>query len=1510
MRTASLLLTILLLSTFSSFITPASEPEIAEEDIQWQRIELSADTMKGLVGTLDLSIVGEERAVLADSRLGIYDQGGLLLRSEIPEELLTPRSDLSLLLISDQVQITAARSALLEIEGLAIREYISPSGLLVQGTSNALEQAKSSHGIIVGLPVPVAMVIDESLWTHPNQLLRLESWRAEGLLPGVKLEDGFGKTLHQDVHSVAVASLEELVIVDDGRYRGLFAGDLSTLAEIALEPSVAWLRAEPQFAIDNNNARSHMRITGSYGIRSYFTTDLDGSGQIVAVADSGLDEDHGDFGTRVVGNVDVIGDGSSADLHSGHGTHVACTVLGDGTRGSYGGVAPEAELYLQAMENDNTGNFQSPSFNNLVNTAYNAGARIHTNSWGSIQASDQGKYTSESEDVDDRANYYDRYYNGVEGFTILFAAGNDGPGVSTINSPGTAKNSVTVGSHQNRYSGSPDTVWDSSSRGPTDDDRIKPDIIAPGAYVRSCLSQEATDTSGGTVQPGGWYIEYSGTSMATPNAAGSAALIREYILEIAQRPTPQGALVKALLVLGAKDVGTRDIPNNDEGWGRIDLQNTLAPNGNRGIWVDDRSVLSGTGNFKTYTFNVTTSNQPFKAVLCWSDERGSRFSTNQLVNDLNLEIETPDGTIYRGNQFSQGRSIQGGTFDSTNNLEVVLIDSAESGIWTIRAKNGGHGGQRAQPFALAVSGVGVNDLRPDPMVLADVQIDIAIPQVGDDVTLSMAIQNFGNVEAEDVEVEFLVDNVSQGSANYDLGPGALRNIAWDWQPLNSGGNMISFIVDPDGLIDEISEGNNRLDWVINVTTPGVKLESLEPTLILGNDGETTSSWNVTLTNTALLATNASVNVASVTRIKDGAVMSWYVNIGDGSYSLNGSEYVNFSATMVHPAIPEPGQYLVSIIGNDDDNSIQYPYDLEFVVPIIGAARFEFDYSTIPIDPRTGNSIDFKFYNDGNDDVGYDLFLITPNGWNAGFDDLSSQGGASSGSTGLILEDSMRELSITFTPPLVMLKAGAEYSVTFRAITQTETPQTFDFQIPLIIMEIKQIDIYMGTTIGEITPGTSFNLLFSFENNGNLNLNITPTLTLPSGWSQANQLSTFDLHWTQSHEILINIHAGEAARSGQISLFLTSGQDSWSWVQQVTIEQLAIIEVEFARLEIAGMHWDSVMGPSAHPTSERMNFTWIITNSADNIWAPTIDLTMDDDLLGECEPMDDVSNSEEVLLTCTLILNSDASPSSEPSFTVVMSEGSVIEQFSISLLVASERSVEWDVIGPKEFNVGESTSLEVKIVNTGNVRLTHTLQFVGPEGWQISSGDADATFDLEAGQYDSIELTILASKVSAGELMLWLSNADEVDASSINLSVSSSGVINDDSSSESEASNIIGVLGLLIIAFLVGLVILQLRSKLSSEELSQQQVSKTSLNSAPEGLVNSAENNREQKLKEYQEQSEKYAKYQIELAEYEQSMELYEEQMNQSVDGTEKTAENDESEADSENDEALTDSNES
>ena len=133
-------------------------------------------------------------------------------------------------------------------------------------------------------------------------------------------------------------------------------------------------------------------------------------------------------------------------------------------------------------------------------------------------------------------------------------------------------------------------------------------------------------------------------------------------------------------------------------------------------------------------FNVTYANSQLKAVLAWSDYRGSRFASKALVNDLDLEVEAPDGTVYLGNDFANGRSTTGGTKDDINNLEVVLIDAAMKGVWTVRVNDAYHAGSGAQPFAIAVSGQGVNDLRPDPqVVVGSMQLNVTIPQVGDQV---------------------------------------------------------------------------------------------------------------------------------------------------------------------------------------------------------------------------------------------------------------------------------------------------------------------------------------------------------------------------------------------------------------------------------------------------------------------------------------------------------------------------------------------------------------------------------------------------------------------------------------------------------------------------------------------------------------------------------------------------------------------------------------------------------
>ena len=1376
MRRAFLLLIIFLLSG----IPVVNQPEATPEDtgIEWVKFDLPKDTIRNFVGQLDESLSLEERPLIAHSRIGIHDSTGILFEHEIPEELLAARSDLKLVLVSADYRFADVRSEISHQNGVQVREFIAPSGLLVQGTQAGLSRLSNVNGVSSIQPVPLAMMVDFSIMKIEDSTpVRIESWRAESLLPGVDISDNWGMRLHQELDEVANNFLSDSTFAETGRYDGFTNADL---AIIAAEPSIAWIGTQPSLTIWNDQARNHMNINA---MKQYYTTDLDGSGQIVAVADSGLDEDHGDFGSRVIGNVDLIGDGSTADAHSGHGTHVACTVLGDGTRGSYAGVAPEAELYFQAMENDNNGNFQWSSINNMLNTAYNNGARTHTNSWGSESSSEWGVYTSSSEDVDDRARYYDQYYSGREGLTILFAAGNDGPNSDTIGSPATAKNLLTVGNSQNRYSGAPNSIMDGSSRGPVDDGRIKPDVIAPGGYVRSCKAQEATDTSGAT-WTSTWYMEYTGTSMATPNAAGTAALIREYITEIAQRPEPQGALVKALMILGARDVGSRDIPNNDEGWGRIDLKGTLAPNNGRGIWVDDRSILSSTGNSKSYSFNVTTPGQPFKAVVAWSDERGSRFSSTQLVNNLNLLVTTPSGTEYKGNEFSQGRSIQGGTYDSLNNVEVVLIDSAEVGLWTVKVTDASHNGGRAQPYAVAVSGVGVNDLRPDPSPIpSSFSTDIAIPQVGDDVLVEMEVANLGNVEAENVEVIFQEEGVSLDSQTFNLGPGGKKVLFWDWEPQNAGARTLSFLVDSSDTIDEINEGNNRMDIIVNVTTPGVRIESNSSTYSLTDINSTSSSWQVTLINTALISTNASISSTGVTS-PDDTSLSWYVGLDQTDFNLSGQEGALINVTLVHPQGPDPGMYEIELLGYDEDNDVSSPFTLVLDVPVLSQTRLEFDYTTIPVHPANVTSVDVRLHNLGNGDIGYDLFLQSPPGWYAGFDDLSAQGGANSASTGLMLEDGQMSIGISFTPPQVMTLAGAELTVILRVVSQSEEARVMEYELPLVVQEISELTVDLESSISIITPGNTISLQYTIENIGNNDLQLIPRLQLPQGWSQNTALDEFDLGWTESKNFIISVTAEMDAKSGQITFIMDSNQYSWSHSVDVEVEALPNPVLTFTNVEIEGETWSNIFGPGQHPTGVAINYTWLVENTESTLWNPAITLQLDNNLLGDCTSIGIVTKGDIKPLTCTIIISAMADPSSEPQFRVVLSGDSVSVNETVSMYVASTKEVSWKVDGATTLETGTTSTLQVTVTNTGNTLVSGALKTVPSSGWSVSIDGAD-TLNLEAGQSQKITLDITSSKPGKGTISLSVSGDGDVTNSELEIELSSEGDVIEEESSTLE-----------------------------------------------------------------------------------------------------------------------------
>jgi serine protease AprX len=455
---------------------------------------------------------------------------------------------------------------------------------------------------------------------------------------------------------------------------------IDDLVNYAFQNEVLSISSAPEYKLANDQAAV---ITKTNTAKSIYG--LSGAGQVVAVADTGLDTGKNDstMHESFQGKINAIyawGRTGNANDPNGHGTHVAGSVLGNA---SFKGMAPSANLVFQSIMDANGGLGGLPSdLKTLFSQAWNAGARIHTNSWGAPVA---GAYTTDSQAVDTYV-----YQNDM---TILFAAGNEGPYASTISSPGSAKNAITVGASENyrpsfgSYADNASHIAQFSSRGPTKDGRVKPDIVAPGTYILSSRSSLAPDSSF-WANYNSKYAYMGGTSMATPLTAGNVALLKEHFAKnkgIDAKPS----LIKAALVAGATNLGTTTA---NQGWGRVDMEKSV----NVG-YVNETKALT-TGTKATYTFTATSS-RPLKFTLAWTDYPGSPSAQYALVNDLDIVVKSPTGKVYVGNDTS---SPYNNNWDSLNNVESVSIAVPENGTYTIevQAYNVAAGG--SQDFSLAL----------------------------------------------------------------------------------------------------------------------------------------------------------------------------------------------------------------------------------------------------------------------------------------------------------------------------------------------------------------------------------------------------------------------------------------------------------------------------------------------------------------------------------------------------------------------------------------------------------------------------------------------------------------------------------------------------------------------------------------------------------------------------------------------------------------------------------------
>jgi hypothetical protein len=479
---------------------------------------------------------------------------------------------------------------------------------------------------------------------------------------------------------------------------------------------------------------------------------------IVDVVDDGIDNGttaplHPDFyqlgappnPSRIVGGANCTTD-LLADGIGGHGNLNAGIVGGyndqpdgaaytDADGFHYGlGVAPYSRLAGTKIFR-NSGPYSIVNCGStdagVVAASYAAGAAITSNSWGCGPSGGcrGSPYDASAQAYDALTRDATALVAGNQEMSHIFAAGNEGAGGQTLSTPGTAKNVITVGATENvredgvtdgcgvSSSDNADDIVDFSSRGPTNDGRAKPDIMAPGSHIQGPASQ-AVGYNGSSVcdtyHPAGQtlYAWSSGTSHSTPAVAGAAALLYAYYRQhIGAGAAPSPAMLKAYLLNSTRylaGAGANDIlPSNAQGFGDVYLKTAF--DDALKLFYDQQRIIGDSGEQELFFGQAIDADKPLAVTLAWTDAPGST-TADAYVNNLDLEV-TIGGQTYFGNHFGTGGfSIGGGTADTRNNVEKVVIPAGVTGNFAVRviARNiagdgvPGNADVTDQDFALAI----------------------------------------------------------------------------------------------------------------------------------------------------------------------------------------------------------------------------------------------------------------------------------------------------------------------------------------------------------------------------------------------------------------------------------------------------------------------------------------------------------------------------------------------------------------------------------------------------------------------------------------------------------------------------------------------------------------------------------------------------------------------------------------------------------------------------------------
>jgi len=456
-------------------------------------------------------------------------------------------------------------------------------------------------------------------------------------------------------------------IIGTVEHSGIIEIATSKAAALQLAELDAVLWVEPGMTAPEEHNSGIRNITNVNTVQAS-PYNLSGNGVILSQWDGGrADVTHPDFGSRV-----ISADGAE---FSDHATHVAGTVLGSGLQsgGLRRGMAPQAHMFTQLWWFNSSD--MSSDYDNVINLQ---GATISTNSWGfgvgNVNAANcsntLGNYFSVNTTLDN-------IIRGSEGgtITVSWSAGNQrasfdpsqcgsiGWIYGTIAPPGTSKNVITVGATNS----SNNSMTSFSSWGPTDDGRIKPDVVAAGCTITSTAL-------------GGGYNNKCGTSMSAPAIAGILALMTEEWITKVGSIQPLASTYKGIMINTAIDLGNPG-PDYAYGHGAVDALAAVDKIGD-GTSSYIEGVIS-TGESQAYDITIPSGADKLKVSLVWDDVGGTAIGGGTLINDIDLKIIDPTSNEtfpWVLNPSNPGQFASRGT-DHINNVETVEIDNPTPGLW-------------------------------------------------------------------------------------------------------------------------------------------------------------------------------------------------------------------------------------------------------------------------------------------------------------------------------------------------------------------------------------------------------------------------------------------------------------------------------------------------------------------------------------------------------------------------------------------------------------------------------------------------------------------------------------------------------------------------------------------------------------------------------------------------------------------------------------------------------------